>query len=315
MSRSDKLRDLIVGALESKETATPRSQQSREGILGPSDIGFCRQKAALVVRQVTPTDSVPRWSAAVGTAMHTYIEAALKEAHPDWLVGSIDNIETTSLLPSGSQIKGHPDVIVPSANAVLDIKTVDGFEWIKRNGPSQSHIYQRHLYALGLVQMGLLSPDNLLVGNVYFDRSGKESEPIVLVEEFDPAITSEIDQWVQDVIYAVKHDEDAARDVAAPVCERICEFFTVCRGALEVHDGQEIIRDETLLSAIDMYVAGRDMENQGKQMKKEASERLSNVTGMTTTHQVRWVHVGPTTISQTERAAHDRLDIRRRRRA
>lgn len=315
MSRNEKLKDLIVAALDSKESATPRSQQSRAGVLGPSDIGFCRQKTALVVRQVAPTDSVPKWSAAVGTAMHTYIEAALKEAHSDWLVGSIDKIETTTLLPSGAEIKGHPDVVVPASNAVLDIKTVDGFEWIKRNGPSQSHIYQRHLYAMGLVQMGLLSPDNLLVGNVYFDRSGKESEPIVLVEQYDPALTSEIDQWVQDVIYAVKHNEDAARDVAAPVCERICEFFTVCRGSLEVHDGQEIIRDDTLLSAIDMYLAGRDMESQGKQMKKEASERLSNVTGMTSTHQVRWVHVGPTTISQTERAAHERLDIRRRRRA
>jgi hypothetical protein len=316
MSRNDTIRDLIVIALNSKESATPRSQQSREGILGPSDIGFCRQKAALVVRQVAPSDSVPKWSAAVGTAMHTYIEAALKDSHPEWLVGSQDHVETTATLPSGAVISGHPDVVVQASNAVLDIKTVDGFEWTRRNGPSLSHIYQRHLYALGLIQAEMFDSNRpVIVGNIYFDRSGKEQTPLVFTEEFDPALTGEIDQWVQDVIYAVKHNEDAARDVAAPVCERICEFFTICRGSLEVHDGQEIIRDETLLSAVDMYLAGRELESQGKQMKKEAGERLSNVTGMTATHQVRWVHVGPTSIAQTERAAHDRLDIRRRRKS
>lgn len=316
MSRDETIRDLVVAALDSKESATPRSQQSREGILGPSDIGFCRQKAALVVRQVAPSDNVPRWSAAVGTAMHTYIEAALKEAHPDWLVGSQDAVKTTATLPSGAVISGHPDVVVQASNAVLDIKTVDGFEWTKRNGPSLSHIYQRHLYALGLIQSGMFdSTKPVIVGNLYFDRSGKEQTPLVFTQEFDTALTSEIDQWVQDVIYAVKHNEDAARDVAAPVCERICEFFTVCRGSLEVHDGQEIIRDETLLSAVDMYLAGRELESQGAKMKREASQHLSNVTGMTATHQVRWVHVGPTTIAQTERAAHDRLDIRRRRKS
>lgn len=314
MSRDETIQALVIDALSNYEAQAPRSKQARDGILGPSDIGFCRQKATLVVKQTPPSDNPPKWSAAVGTAMHNYIEAAMKKAHPDWLLGSIDHIATQATLPSGAVISGHPDVVVPSSNAVLDIKTVNGFEWTRRNGPSQSHKYQRHLYALGLIENGILdSSKPVIVGNIYFDRSGKEPDPLVFTEEMDNELTSEIDQWVEDVIYAVRHDQDAARDVAAAVCEQICEFFTVCRGALEVHEGQEVIRDEYLLSAIDMYVQGRDMENQGKQMKKEASERLSNVNGITSSHQVRWVHVGPAVMKETERAAHDRLDIRRRR--
>ena len=313
MSINEKIQALIMGALADQESSAPRSKQSRDGILGPSDIGFCRQKATLVSKQIQPTDNPPKWSAAVGTALHTYIEAAIQN-NLGWLVGSIDHIRTTATLPSGAQISGHPDIVVIESNAVLDIKTVNGFEWTRRNGPSQSHKYQRHLYALGLIQGGILDGDRpVIVGNIYFDRSGKESEPLVFAEEMDPSLTTEIDQWVEDVIYAVKNDQDASRDVAAAVCEQICEFFTVCRGSLEVNDGQEIIKDDYLLSAIDMYLDGRAMENQGKQMKKEASERLSNVNGITTSHQVRWVHVGPSTMNSYERAGHDRLDIRKKR--
>ncbi len=310
MSRDDTIRGLVQTALSEYERASSRSQQSRNGILGPSDIGFCRQKTALVVKQISPTDSPPKWSAAVGTALHSYIESAMKQSYPDWLVGSIDHIQTTTVLPSGVEISGHPDVVVPASNAVLDIKTVNGFEWTRRNGPSTSHKYQRHLYAMGLMQSGVLDDSKpVIVGNLYFDRSGSETVPLVFTEEFDPYLTNEIDQWVQDVIYAVQHNEDAARDVAAPVCEQICEFFTACRGALEVHDGQELIRDKYLMSAIDMYLDGKNMEVKGKQMKKEASVALANVNGVTDTHQVRWVHVGPT----EDRSGHDRLDVRQRR--
>lgn len=311
--RAEKIKDLITAAIKGSMDGSARSIQAAEGIIGPSDVGFCRNKVALMVKGVAPTDSPPKWSAAVGTAIHNYVEAAIKEMFPDWLVGSIDNIETTTLLPSGAEIKGHPDVVVPAANAVLDIKTVDGFEWVKREGTSLQHKYQRHLYAMGLVQMGLLSPDNLLVGNVYFDRSGKENQPIVLVEEFDPTLTNEIDSWVQDVIYAVKHNEDASRDVPAAVCERICSHFTACRGALEVHDGAEPITDPELLAAVRMYVEARDTASAAEKAKKEAQQRLLGVNGSTGDYNVRWVEVQPTTVQSFEKQGYLRMDIRKAR--
>ena len=41
----------VKSALNSKEHYSPRAIQSREGILGPSDIGFCRQKATLTAKE------------------------------------------------------------------------------------------------------------------------------------------------------------------------------------------------------------------------------------------------------------------------
>ena len=312
-NRADKIKGLITKAITNSMDTSARSIQAAEGIIGPSDVGFCRNKVALMVKGVAPTDSPPKWSAAVGTAIHNYVEAAIKEMYPDWLVGSIDEIETTTILPSGAEIKGHPDVVVPAANAVLDIKTVDGFEWIKREGTSLQHKYQRHLYAMGLVQMGLLSPDNLLVGNVYFDRSGKESEPIVLVEEFDPTLTNEIDSWVQDVIYAVKNGEDASRDIPAAVCERICSHFTACRGALEIHDGAEPITNPELVAAVRMYVEARETASAAEKAKKEAQQRLLGVNGSTGDYNVRWVEVQPTSVQAFEKQGYLRMDIRKAR--
>lgn len=314
MERNEKIQGLISGALTAYMDGSSRSKQAADGILGPSDIGFCRQKASLMTRGIAATDSPPKWAAAVGTALHNYIEAAIKEAHPDWLVGSIDGMRVTATLPSAAEISGHPDIVVPSANAVLDIKTVDGFQWVKREGTSLQHKYQRHLYAMGLIQAGILDGSKtVLVGNIYFDRSGKEAEPLVLVEDMDPTLTNEIDSWVQDVIYSVNHGEDASRDVPAAVCERICSHFTVCRGSLETQEG-EFIDNPELLSAVDMYVQGRDMKKEGESMQKAAQALLDGVNGSTGTYQVRWVDVQPTTVESFEKAGYRRMDVRKVRR-
>jgi len=291
-----------------------RSVQASEGRLGPSDIGFCRQKAALMVRGVEATDAPPKWAAAVGTAVHNYVEAAIKQMFPDWLMGSIDDVTVTATLPSGAQISGHPDIVIPSENTGLDIKTVDGFQWVKREGTSQQHKYQRHLYAMGCIAAGLFDPEKpVWVGNVYFDRSGKQPAPLVFVEEMDPMLTDEIDSWVGDVIYAVKNNEDASRDIPAAVCERICSHFTACRGALETNDGGELIIDTELVSAIDMYTEARGMEKTAKQMKDEASARLLGVNGSTGQWQVRWVEVQPSKVESFEKNGYSRLDIRKAR--
>ena len=302
----------INAAIVAHMDNSSRSMQADQGRLGPSDIGFCRQKAALMTRGVPVTDSTPKWAAGVGTALHNYIETAIKEMFPDWLVGSIDGTRVTATLPSGAEISGHPDIVIPHENTILDIKTVDGFAWIRREGTSQQHKYQRHLYALGLIQAAILDESQpVYVGNIYFDRSGKQAEPLALVEEIDWTLTAEIDAWVSDVIYAVKNNEDASRDIPAAVCERICSHFTACRGALEIHEGAEPITDPELVSAVQMYVEGRDLEKTGKQMRDEAATRLAGINGATPTHQVRWVEVQPSRVEAFEKQGYTRLDIRK----
>ncbi len=300
----------IISDLKAYDTASERSQQSRDGILGPSDIGFCRQKAALVTRGIQPTDEKKMWAAQVGTAIHNYVEAVLKQQHPDWLLGSIDNLYVTAYLPSEARIGGHPDIVIPSENMVLDIKTVDGFEWVNRNGTSDSHKYQRWLYATGCLQEGILdSSKPVYVGNLYFDRSGKEQDPILLMEEYTPELADEIDQWITDVMYAVTNREDAARDIAPSVCAKICEFFTVCRGNLPVHEGQEFTDDKDLRTAIRMVVEAQGLEKRAKQLKAEGKRALMGFNGTDGEFQVRWTEIAPTFVEGFQKAGSVRLDV------
>lgn len=305
----------IQAALTAFMDNSDRTVQSDEGRLGPSDIGFCRQKAALMTRGVEATDSNPKWAAAVGTAVHNYVETALKSMFPTWLMGSIDDVTVTATLPSGATISGHPDIVIPEDNTVLDIKTVDGFQWIKREGTSQQHKYQRHLYAMGCIAAGLFDKTKpVYVGNVYFDRSGKEPVPMVFVEELDPTLTDEIDGWITDVIYAVTNKEDASRDIPSAVCEKICSHFTACRGGLQSNDEGDQIVDNDLVSAVEMYVEGRNMEKTAKQMKDEAVSILAGINGATQNWQVRWVNVQPSRVDSFEKQGYSRLDIRKVRR-
>ena len=302
----------IQAALTAHMDNSARTIQSDEGRLGPSDIGFCRQKAALMTRGIEATDSNPKWAAAVGTAVHTYVEAALKSMFPTWLMGSIDDVTVTATLPSGATISGHPDIVIPEDNTVLDIKTVDGFQWIKREGTSQQHKYQRHLYAMGCIAAGLFDKTKpVYVGNVYFDRSGKEPVPMVFVEELDPTLTDEIDGWITDVIYAVTNKEDASRDIPSAVCEKICSHFTACRGGLQSNNEGDQIVDNDLVSAVEMYVEGRSMEKTAKQMKDEAVSILAGINGATQNWQVRWVNVQPSRVDSFEKQGYSRLDIRK----
>jgi hypothetical protein len=185
---------------------------------------------------------------------------------------------------------------------------------VKREGASQSNKYQRHLYIMGAIASGYLDPSQpIYVGNAFLDRSGKEELVITDTAEWDPTLTDEIDAWVTDVIYAVKNGEDASRDLPAAVCERICSHFTACRGALDIHDGAELITDSELVSAIDMYTDARDMEKTAKQMKDEASSRLHGINGSTGKWQVRWVEVQPSRVEAFDKHGYARLDIRKQR--
>ena len=265
MSETD-YASMILGAIENFQNNSARSVQSNEGKLGPSDIGFCRQKASLMVKGVNKSDKTPMQAAAIGTALHNYYEEAIKASYPNWLLGSIDDLRVTAVLPSGAEISGHPDIVIPESNTVLDIKTVDGFGWVRREGTSSQHKFQRHLYAMGCIKSGLFDESKpVMVGNIYF----------------------------------------------AAVCERICEFFTVCRGGLEANDGVEKIEDLELLSAVDMYVKGRELSKEADEMKKAAQNMLIGVSGSTNSHQVRWVTVNPTMVNSFQKNGYQRMDVRK----
>lgn len=297
-----------------------RTLQSKAGIIGPSDLGFCRQRAALMIRGVEQTDAKSIWPAQVGTALHRYVGEALRVAHPDWV---IDERRVTCTFPSGFEVSGTPDAfgVVPIVGdgfyLVLDVKTKDGLMESRRQGASQNWRYQRWTYAKGVIQAGDVPEGHLvLVGNAVIDRSGAEDEVVVMLEEFDDLLGFEIDDWISDVTYAVTHNEDAMRDVAAPVCERICEHYTACRGGLPMSDS-EPLTDPTIAEWVQMYNDGMKMERAAKRLKEEAKSLLVDLNGIVITgegaYEVRHTEVAETDIAGFTRAGYVKLDIRKAR--
>jgi hypothetical protein len=306
---AETLSALVHTAITSFDAQRPRSVQSREGILGPSDLGFCRQKALLTMRGTPQSDSKSIWAAVVGTAVGEYVEKCVKATFPDWLVGSQDNIRVTYTTLTGAEISGTPDIVVPSMNLVADLKTKDGFEWEERKGSSTSNKYQRHAYAKGLIAAGILDGSRpVYVANVYLDRSGQIEMPLSEVEEMDPMLDDEITQWVEDVIYARLHEEDASRDIVAPVCAKICEFFTVCRGGLPASES-DVYEDPDIIEAVTMYVEGREMAAAGEKQRKAASKILTGLNGAAGGWQVRTTEVGETDVPGFHRKGYLKVEV------
>jgi len=163
--------------------------------------------------------------------------------------------------------------------------------------------------ALAAIQAGLLDESKpVIVGNLFWDRRGKD-EPLWLWEEYDPTLTDEINSWITDVIYAVENDVEAERDVPAPVCERICEHYTTCRGGLPVLGDNEPITDPLLVKMVNMYVGARDAKAEATEQMRIAREALFGVNGFTDTHQVRFTD----TVDEHTGEITTRLDIRRAR--
>lgn len=306
-----RMQALISMGIRNGQESDPRTQQSRAGKIGPSDFGFCRQKVVLMTKGVSASDAKPMWAAAVGTALHSYVGAILAVQFPGWIIEGRGQKVKTTLPRTGAEVEGTPDYIIPNENLLLDLKSADGLDYVTRYGPSLNHLMQRHLYALGAIDAGLLDPSKpIYVGNVYVDRSGKNPDPYVVIAEFDPGFTDEVDSWIEDTIYAVRYNEDASRDVAAPVCEKICEFYTVCRGALPMRESEPITDTETV-NAIEMYVEGREMSKAGERMKKEAAALLAGINGSDGRFQVRWTTVPGSDVPGYYRNESTRIDVRK----
>ena len=66
----------LTAILKAYGESSDRTQQSEAGILGPSNLGFCRQQAVLMTRGVPQSDSTRILPAQIGTAIHSYLADA-----------------------------------------------------------------------------------------------------------------------------------------------------------------------------------------------------------------------------------------------
>lgn len=258
----------MATSLDVYEAMRPRSLQTE---LGVSSLGHCASEAKFRLLGTPATDAPTARQALFGTAAHDLIGKARQLTKPRLLIEQ--KLEIT--MPCGVVIPGHADEIDPDEPSVTDWKTVaDEADMVllRRTGSSEQQRWQRHVYAWGAIQAGLLPAEGVIVRNVWVDRSGTSTHLHVEQEPFDINQVYAADRWLEGVRYAAEHEEETPRDKHHAWCERFCEFFTACRGG-QAHPDL-IVTDPALVQAAELVLEGRAKEKEGKGIADGAKRRL-----------------------------------------
>jgi hypothetical protein len=304
--------DAVRDAVNEWSNSTERAEQDKQFIIGPSAIGYCSERLRRQLDRQEPEDFVDWNKAFIGTWLGEGLEQALKKRWPHLLTQS----EFWVTLQGDRyqyRIPAHSDVIDPTVGLVLDAKAKDGLMYVRRQETAdQGYQFQRHLYGLGAHQSGLLGDiplEDVRVGNIYYDRSGKEPVPHVQIEPFSHDVIRQATWWLDEVVEAFLAGEEATKEPPRQVCEATCGFYTKCRGYDT--DVEGVIRDEKHLQAMEMYIEGGDLERTGKKMKQQAQIILNGVEGHTSDYTLRWtlINGGPV---HYDREAYLRMDLRKR---
>lgn len=301
-------------AIQDWSKSTDRSQQQAGFRIGVSDIGHCSEKVRRMLLREEGTREIDKLAAFLGTWVGAGVEQAIKAKRPDVILQSEVEVELET--DEGTfVINGHPDMILPEDGILLDNKSVNGLTGVTAYSmfdTRQQQRFQRHLYGWAAFDAGMfgdLDFGDILVGNVWIDRSGEDHELHVRVEPLSLEVIDQARQWLSEVVYSYKQDIEAPKEPPRNFCEGWCEFYDTCRKFDT--DAEGLIDDPDAVKAVDLYEEGRLLKRQGDKLQKEAKKTLSGVEGSTGTHIVRWVQVEPTTIPETTRRGYQKLSLTR----
>lgn len=297
----------VYAAIQQATNYSPRGQQAREFKVGCSDLGFCSERTKRMLQQKVPEDR-DMLPAFIGTAIGDHVEAACAAIWPDAITQASVNVTLTG---DGGvyNVGGHPDLLRPTG-LVVDFKTSRSLVWAEKRGASQQQNFQRHCYAKGAWQGGFFPGvplADVMVANVWIDRAGDDRRCHVQMEPYDETVVEAAADWLDGVIYAYVHDQEARKEPAREICQAACGFYATCR-ALDT-DVEGLLTDEGVLASVGIYQEGALMEKQGKKMKEQAKANLADINGSTGEFAVRWVwkNGGPVAF---ERKGGYTLDIR-----
>ena len=303
---ADLLSATIKAVIDDSTNNSVRSKQSKNHVLGVSDIGGCREyvRRMIVAEPFSHEPDGYNLASFVGTAVGDHIERAVARWYQDKGLDAETQLSVKIALPNGVVLNGHPDLVVE--DVVVDFKTVDGLGVVRRH-PRRQHRWQVTLYTAALMLQGRLT-DHPTCVLVYLDRSGEETTPHVVMWEYDSRDLDEIVDWIDDVIYALANNEEASRDKPRDWCFACCPFAGACRGGDS--DVTGLIEDEDFIAAVKTYREAGERARQAERDKKAAASELSGLSGSTGEFSVRWINVGATVVPEQVRAAYSRLDIR-----
>jgi hypothetical protein len=274
-----------------------RRSRSRQRMIGASELGECRRRAAYRIARRRPTNTRTGLQAFLGTELHRGVLRALRRQY-----GGL-----TEVALRGEQVKGRCDWW--HEPVVEDLKTTSrfGFERVLTRGVPTRHWFQVAVYAW-LLRTGQTADRRLPAGSAqdvdglrirYLSRDS--GEDVVFEAGHDPALTAEALMWLTDVYATVEEEGDEAvpRDGFGPGVDTMCDwcpFLDRCWG-LPVDPETEgeasrqsrlTVTDEDFAAAVRDYDAARAAENEARRAKEYARERLRGRSGPAGELQCEW---------------------------
>lgn len=160
--------------------------RSRQKMIGPSQIGVvCDRRIGYQVAEIPEVnvDDDP-WPAIVGTAIHTWLDAAVT----NWnLANSSTRWVTERTLPVTDLITGRGDLFDTHRGVVIDHKGAGStvMKQVRAQGPKPEHQVQVQLYGLGYLNLGYKVNK---VAVIYYPRAGWLRDSYCWVADFDPQV-------------------------------------------------------------------------------------------------------------------------------
>lgn len=217
----------FYSAVQEWSSNTERSQQASDRRIGVSDIGHCSEYVRRILIEEEPSQEPDKLAAFLGTWIGAGVEQAILAKRPDAMIQSEVTVELDT--DQGSfVITGHPDVVLPSDGILLDVKTAYTLTSITSYSVFEENLqkkFQRHLYGYGCFQAGMfgdLAIEEILVGNMWVDRSGQDHEFEVRLEPLSLDVIEEAKQWLSEVVYNYKAGTEAPREPHRTFCENWC---------------------------------------------------------------------------------------------
>jgi len=263
----------ILEAVRKHQLAAPRTQQSDKRILGPSELGGCREyiRASIAGDPKEPATRV-KWAAFLGTVTGDAIEEAVRAQIP----GAVTQERVTVTLPSGTRATGSLDIRL-GREGIIDLKSKSGITDIMSEGPTLKHLIQISAYLVGALQADLVEPD-AYASLLYFDRAGDEKRMYAFVIDVEDAMyfLDVADRRLLDIAEAMATGvtQSYLRDEPESWCFHTqCPFYQACWGG-EDYNPTGKITDARSTEAIRRYDKLRSIKKTAEAGIAQAKSQL-----------------------------------------
>lgn len=209
--------------------------------------------------------------------------------------------------PTESYLCG--DLMVPTHNTKAGLALVRADK-----EPDRQHRYQVATYLMGAIQNGYLKK-GARAFLVYADRSGKDPRDYAVEVVVTDDLIAEIDEFVDDAIYAFVHNVEAPKDRQYNFCESYCSKFRSCRERDTLEEG--IVQSEEAALALKVHLEAKETIKEATARKKEADDELRKHSGVILSddgaYEISKTIIGAATIPESYRRESERLNVRKKR--